>query len=150
MPETVKNILFVCTGNTCRSVFAEYIMKKLDPLQKYKISSAGVLAHPNLSIPPNVAQLLRKENVQNFRHIPSKISKELVDEADYVFVMERYHKDFIADNFPQVKNKVFLLAEQEIEDPIGGSEETYRKCLKEIKKALGNVFKKLESVNHVP
>ncbi len=149
MPEALKNILFVCTGNTCRSVLAEYLMKKLDSDQKYKIRSAGVLAQPNLAIPGHVTRLLEEENVQNFKHVPTKISEELVGAADYIFVMEQYHADFIADSFPQAKSKVSLLASQDIEDPIGGSEKMYRQCLEEIKKALGDILKKLEITNHV-
>lgn len=132
-------VLFVCTGNTCRSVFAEYLFKKLPAGHAAEISSAGTHASPLLPIPESVTKLLNEEGVKNFKHTPKKITRELTAWATHIFAMGNYHKEYLLKNFPEAQGKIALLSQKDIEDPMGGSEEVYRNCLKEIKQALEEI-----------
>lgn len=129
-------ILFVCTGNTCRSVLAEYLFKKLRPELSENVSSAGIHASPLLPIPESVTKLLNEEGIKDFKHEPRIITPKLAAWATRIFVMENYHKEYLLKNFPEAQSKVALLAQTDIKDPIGGTEEVYRNSLTEIKKAL--------------
>lgn len=136
MSRADPKILFVCTGNTCRSVLAEYLFKKLHPELSENISSAGIHASPLLSVPESVTKLLNEEGIKNFKHEPKRITPKLAAWATHILTMENYHKEYLLKNFPETHGKVALLAQTDIKDPIGGTEEVYRNSLAEIKKAL--------------
>lgn len=146
MSENSKSlsILFVCTGNTCRSVFAEYLMKKLCPKTNLHVASAGIDAQANFPIPNFVTRLLAEEGINEIHHTPKKPTQEMMDAAAHIYAMEEHHKEFLIRNFPKAKDKVSLLTEKGISDPIGGTEQVYRDCLKEIKEALIKIMKSLE------
>lgn len=148
-------ILFVCTGNTCRSVIAEYIFNKLTRDEKLddKIQaiSCGTAAQPHYKIPDIVLSLFKNEHINFNHHIPTKINRELLEDADYVFTMEKSQKDYIINCYPEYKDKILLLLEfigkeGEIYDPIGLPEEEYIKRFNEIKTYIEILFKKVCSL----
>lgn len=150
-------ILFVCTGNTCRSVIAEYIFNKLIKDEKLddKIEaiSCGTAAQPHYRIPDIVLSLFKKENINFNHHTPTKINRKLLEEADYVFTMEKAQKDYILNYYPEYKEKISLLLEfidkeGEIYDPIGLPEEEYIKRFNEIKTYIELLVRKfVQSAN---
>lgn len=153
------SLLFVCTGNTCRSVMAEHLCRHLSQ-GKIETASAGIAANPHYPIPTAVSRLLGAEGVKNFRHVPSMLQASHLDNADYVFVMEEAHREEILARFPQARPKIHLLKEfalgnqskenKEIPfgvpDPIGGSMDVYETCFNEIKKCIKEILGRL---NHV-
>jgi len=83
-------------------------------------------------------------------HKTKSLSKDLIDEADLILVMERKHRERVQELNPEAKNKTFLLKEfapekenLEIRDPIGLSDEVYKEVAEEIKSALEKVLPRI-------
>lgn len=139
-----QKILFICTGNTCRSLMAEYLLKKMARENKIEIEvrSAGVSAGLNSHIPLLTLMVLEKEGIYPDAHIVTPLNIPLIKWADMIFAMEKTHINSILSFVPEAKEKVFLLTKyateekEGIPDPFGGSREAYETCLVKIKKCL--------------
>lgn len=149
-----KKILFVCTGNTCRSVMAQGLFKNMlreEGIKDVKVSSAGIAALPSFAIYGVLEKVLKEEDIEISNHKPTRVTPQIVKDADLILVMEKRHKEAILEMAPEVKNRVFLLKEfagekknLDIPDPIGQPEEAYRKRLQEIKGYLLKILKKIK------
>jgi len=132
-----KNVLFVCTGNSCRSVMCEYLLKKYGR-SNIKVDSCGLYAFEGAPASALAIELLKKEGIQ-ISHRAKKCDAELFKYQDYIFVMENMHKESIIKDFPHLKDRVFLLAEfvkgeaKNIVDPIAKPAEVYEEVFREIK-----------------
>jgi protein-tyrosine phosphatase len=140
------NVLFVCTGNTCRSPMAEHLLRKMaadEGLTRVAVQSAGVSPATGLRFPTEAAAVLAEENVRDARHRPQGLSDALIDWAQLILAMEPVHHDIVLARFPRAAGKTHVLKSHAglggapgIADPYGGSEEDYRRALSEIKPAL--------------
>lgn len=160
----IKTILFVCTGNTCRSAMAEGIFKKMlkgrtKDYIKFNIISAGISALPGMSPTPEAISVMFEHGIDISQHHAQELQEELIKKADLILVMTNEHKEFI---FTQ--NKTFLLKKftldnksesnqnnernYEIIDPIGRKIEFYRIVAKELKKNLKNILDKILEENN--
>lgn len=150
-----KNILFVCSGNVFRSVFAEGYTKHLlkeNGLENINIFSCGTIAEEKFRIPESIKKLFKLYNIKEkdlSKHIPTKINEELLSTADIILVMDKSHLDFIKQNFKDHYSKTFLLkdfagfySQLEIFDPIGQPEEVYIKTAEEIKICIEAIIEK--------
>jgi protein-tyrosine phosphatase len=156
MKEDTFRILFVCSGNSCRSPMAEGLMKVKVP-EKYRerveVHSAGTLGlfgHPATEYAVHAADELGA-NIS--KHRSQGISAQLLRDADVIFAMAREHKSYIERQFPEVRENVFLLksfgqsiaevAGENIDDPIGESLSFYRKCAGIIDSELNRILPRL-------
>ncbi|MDD5656403.1 MAG: L-threonylcarbamoyladenylate synthase [Elusimicrobia bacterium] len=130
--------LFVCTGNTCRSVMAQFLLRKLARERGLEASarSAGVAAERHFQVPPGVRSALAAEGIRELEHVPQLVGRDLLEWADQVLVMEKLHRELILDRFPEFGGKVRTLAAGDIADPIGRPDDVYAACCREIKKNL--------------
>lgn len=150
-----KVILFVCTGNSCRSVMAEGIFRKmLDKAGKknIRLSSAGTAALTGMKPPREVEEVMRKEGMDVSHHRATPLTTDLIDEADLVLVMDKYHQQAILKMCPEASEKIFLLGEfspgageppLDIPDPLGESLRAYEEVFEEIKRCLDELLKKV-------
>jgi RpiB/LacA/LacB family sugar-phosphate isomerase len=142
----MRNVLFVCTGNICRSpmaqgLFADLVRGRRD----VEVTSAGIGAVGGQPPSPHSVEVMAELGI-DIRNIRSKpLMAELVRKADFIFVMTYGHLDSMLLLFPSAAEKTFLLREfetdlpvmeREVSDPIGQSQETYRECRDQIRAAL--------------
>jgi glycine hydroxymethyltransferase len=146
----VKNVLFVCTGNICRSPIAEGLFRRLTGNRKeIEVASAGV--HAVRGQPPSVyaVEVCAAEgtDISGLRSQP--LTGALVDQATHIFAMTGAHVETIQTLFPQSAEKTFLLREfeepgttvwRDVPDPIGLGREVYEECARIIKNALPSVL----------
>ncbi|MBI3021580.1 MAG: low molecular weight protein arginine phosphatase [Candidatus Omnitrophica bacterium] len=154
---SVKRILFVCTGNSCRSVMAQGLMQHLlrqAGIDTVSVNSAGVFAIEGMSPTRETQAVLREVGVDCAGHRASPLTENLVHDADLIFVMEPFQMDEVLQRFPGVKGKVHLLkpyglrsdevvGSPNIPDPIGKPLEVYEVCFAEIREAVERIAKLL-------
>lgn len=113
----MMRILFVCTGNTCRSPMAEGILRKLAAERKLKVevSSAGVAAVDGLPISKHAQGVLADQGIQD--EISSKrLSADLVEWADIILTLTGAHRRYVIQSFPEAVEKTYILKEYVTED----------------------------------
>ncbi len=150
--EKSKRIVFVCTGNSCRSVMAEYYLRKLlsqkEGLSQVEVLSCGIMVVDGIGGPTSiVVEMLKREGIDASKHIRRAINESILMGADLIFVMEQYHEDVILRYLPFLKKRIFLLGEfasdlgarPEIPDPIGGNWEVYEEVFAKIKEAVTRI-----------
>ncbi len=147
-----SDILFVCTGNTCRSPMAEGLAKRLwqgRVRDKMKIHSAGTVALPGFRASPLSIKIMKKRGININLHRSTPLSTKTVEEADLILVMEQVHRKRILHISPSAKGKVFLLKdfalgiEKDIDDPMGGSPQDYQECAQQVEESIRGLIWKL-------
>lgn len=150
----MKTILFVCTGNVCRSPMAEGLLRHaLKGRGDYRVLSAGVGAIDGQPPSAHGVRALRELNIDISRLRSRMLTGDLVQQADYIFGMTHGHVDAITLLYPQAADKTFVLREfdetldtyeKDIADPIGGSYEVYLNVRDQIEQGIVSMLKFLE------
>ncbi|WP_059104143.1 low molecular weight protein arginine phosphatase [Shouchella shacheensis] len=142
-----QRILFVCTGNTCRSPLAEYFLRKQDKAGHFEVASAGIVAQEGSPISSGSASVLEEACIEH-DHRARPVSDKLVNWADIILTMSESHKRVLQKDYSNQEEKVFTLKEYvqvdgstDIADPFGGDERAYAQTAKEIDHQLKRLIK---------
>ena len=142
------HILFVCTGNTCRSPMAQgycrqYFTQKhecgFDSLESrgYKISSAGIMASNGGLATMEAIEVCRQAGIDIGGHQSRRLTKDMVNQADYIYVMSKAHYEFVTSLAPEASGRCRILSEDgDIADPIGMDLTHYKGCGDQISRSV--------------
>lgn len=162
----VRRILFVCTGNTCRSPMAERLLRQMvderlgEGAHQVIVESAGTWAADGEPGALFAETVMEEEEINLTGHRSRRLTAEMVRAADLILTMTTAHKAAVVGVVPDAAGRVFTLQEivlgdemrkdrtldlavGEIPDPIGGPIEGYRRCAGEIRKALVKGFERI-------
>ncbi|MBI3414571.1 MAG: ribose 5-phosphate isomerase B [Verrucomicrobia bacterium] len=150
----MKTILFVCTGNICRSPMAEGLFRHtVQGSGEYRVFSAGVGAIDGQPPSLHAVRAVKELGIDISGQRSRALTRELVEQADFIFGMTHSHVDQIMMLHPDAAEKTFLLREfddtlefyeKDITDPIGGSLEIYLNCRDQIEQGLASILKFIE------
>lgn len=136
----MKKVIFVCTGNTCRSPMAMFVFNKIAEERKlnWRADSAGLTSFGD-PINPNSVKSLAKIGIKNIDYTSKRLNFYMIDEADLIITMTEEHKMALIS--AGVPNDKVLVLGGGIPDPYGGSEEVYFDCLNNISAAIEDLIK---------
>ena len=137
-------ILFICTGNICRSPMAAGLMRQRlaqAGLNHHQVASAGVWALDGRPASDHAITVMAERGIDISDHIAHTVTADDMAEADLVLVMMRDQAQVLRNTWPQYDWKVRRLSEmagkrQDVSDPYGGSLEEYRACAEAIERYL--------------
>jgi RpiB/LacA/LacB family sugar-phosphate isomerase len=145
----MKTILFVCTGNVCRSPMAEGFMRHaIRGRNDVQVVSAGLGALDGQPASEAAVQVMAEMGIDVSHHCSQALRRQLVEQADFIFTMTRQQQDAIQAIYPAAAEKTFVVREfedaevigKDISDPIGQSLEVYRRTRDQICNALPSLL----------
>ena len=156
MTGQINKILFLCTGNICRSPFAEGLLRNMvaeKDLKEIAVDSAGLLALPGNSVTALAQQAAEEFGVDLSDHRAKSVSEGLLTWSDLVLVMEKPQEEALLSAIPDAAGKVLLLRHfgrhgsrrRGIADPYGLQYEAYRFCFLDIEDAVSGLAEFLSS-----
>ena len=142
-------IIFVCTGNTCRSPMAEGFFNMFcaqNGNDDVFSVSRGIFADAGASVSEFSVIAAKELGTDISSHKAAQLTFDDISSADYVFTMTSSHKELISNTFPGLSDKIFSMsdvASADIPDPFGGDISVYRESAKAIYDAVEKIYNNL-------
>ncbi len=139
-----RRIVFVCTGNICRSAMAEHLLRHWAATRGLDLatSSCGTAAESWYEMPAAARRLLEAEGVPPFTHKARLATRETLREGDLILAMTQAHFDHVVERFPEFTGRTRLFreqagfGEQDVDDPMGRPDAEFARCLAVLKESL--------------
>jgi len=152
---TTYNLLFVCTGNTCRSPLAESIARRAGLERGWShlaVRSAGIAAFDGAPASSGASDVARAQGLDLSDHSARSLTRSLVDWADLILVMSVAH--LMAVRELGAGEKAALITEfvagdhggSSVEDPFGGDDRTYRRVFDQLEEAVEGTLARLAPI----
>lgn len=142
----MDKIVFICTGNTCRSPMAEGIFRALSGEERLHLTaaSAGIFTQNGIAATDNAVAAAAERGAAIAGHVSQLLTPELAMEAKYLVGMTGAHFDELTRLYPKYENKIYTLSPKDIADPFGGSLVVYRATATQIYEAVQQLITMLE------
>jgi len=148
-----KTVLFVCSGNTCRSPLAAALTRKMmadGGNSLWTVKSAGLAVFAAAPASAAAAAVAAEYGLTLSEHCSRRLTSEMLADADLVLVMTASHKVQVLQKSPQSAGKVHTLKEYagrvgDVEDPFGGGLSAYRAMARELADLTALILKKLHA-----
>ncbi len=149
-------LLFVCTGNTCRSSMAEVLARQIAAeadRTEYEFLSAGTWASPGSPASDHARRVISEYGLDLESHRATLLTRGLTEEAELILTMTAAHKEQVLQLFPAAQGKVYTLLQfghgqaGDVADPYGGDINTYRLAAAQIRRVLNGVISRLSEKN---
>lgn len=143
-------VLFVCTGNTCRSPMAAGYLAhlcRINGMDHSGITSAGIAAPEGQCANPKACRTAAEYGFDLTAHTSRTAAVDMLKEQDLIIVLSRSHQTALLQIAPETAGKIHLLLEfspakgGDVADPFGGTMETYRTCFEQMKQPIEEIFK---------
>lgn len=145
------NITFICTGNICRSPFAEKLLQQISDKNgyNYSVTSMGTINKPGFSAPEDAIRIAAHYNVDLSAHTSRAMDIKTLMKSDYIFVMDKIHAEYVQNYYPMITTRMHLLAPykkrglfvaKNIPDPFKKGEKAFKKVYAEINKHIQRIL----------
>jgi protein-tyrosine-phosphatase len=139
-----QKIIFICTGNICRSPVAQFLAERLAREAGLTVAtaSAGVEAEIGHGMEPGARRALASRGIKGVSHIARQLDEPMCADADRIYALTRAHKNIIVARFPAHAKKVAVLREAaglpdaDVADPYAEPDQVYEECAARIEEAL--------------
>lgn len=151
----MKRILFVCTGNTCRSPMAQaHLLKILQNNKNYysdefEILSAGIFTSEGMPASSHAIEALLLDGIDISSHRTQQLSQRMIESADLIITMTRKQCEELRDRFPDKKENIYTLGhlaedyDKDVSDPFGMDFQSYINTSRQLKELLQGIFEKI-------
>lgn len=144
----MRKMIFICTGNTCRSPMAEGFIKNYN-IDNWEFLSRGISAVEGEPPSERAAKAMKELGVNIDNHVAKSLGMDEYEDDTIILTMTKIHKEYLRHLNPELMDKVLTIKEYvddigDINDPFGGTLNTYSETAKELKSIIEKIVEKIK------